>query len=900
MSINIVKSNRDKSEYTGLVLENGLRVVLISNPDINTDTVSLSVGVGSYEDGEVMGMAHFLEHMLFLGNEEYPGVGEYNKFIQENGGYSNAYTSYDHTCYFYTINNAQIDKSLDIFSGFFECPLLDKNYVNKEMNAVNSEHEKNKLNDNWREDIVMYELTNKTTPIKKFSTGTLSTLNIPDIREKVKDFMNKYYSANIMNLVIMSKTSLVSLESMVKKYFSKIKNNNVTIKREYNSVFNKQSWVDIIPIKNNNKLQITWEVDVNRSDLKYKILPFIGHILGHEGEKTFGDYLMTNQYVKRFVIGEDVFVDNKSLFNAIFSLTDEGVNRCDKIYNGLYKLIDMVKNAPKNEIQKLYEEQRTVKQLLFDYMEINDTTGYVTGISALLCISNIELSNIISHQYVYEEWSDDIYNRIMDVLKQLVPENSVGMYCSQKNETTETDKWYGVQYKLYDSMRYKLMDNMKFEFSIPKLNRFMCTDQNMLDIQKMEIPLPYKLCEKHDNIEIYWRQDITYKTPYISAIFYFENNKIVNDPKEYLICSLYSNCVSHYMNSISYEFSMSGYSVSVSISPVRTYIVCYGCPQNMKQVLLETLNYIMLLNPSIEVFNNVKKEYKKNLENARLAEPYAQVEPRYMESCIPEITNEKMLEIIDVITFDDIINYPKLCTQRRVCLLEGNIQHEQLEFLSEMILFSNNMKEKLTDQSYLKLVNPPKSYVHYNPTSSLEMNNSVGVYYNLGYSKIGVGNWLEMEVFKNIYCIGINPQFFDNLRTSQQLGYVVNLRQVIVGDSRYPYYSVRFLVQSDHKNDDYIINEIHKFVKEAVITEPQFNTIKQSYIDTLSEPFKSLIAQSEYNIKCIIKNVYTFDINKQLIQYAQNYSYENYKQTLDRFIVQNDNITTISVGHNKN
>lgn len=68
---NIQKSKIDKREYRGMVLKNGLRVMLISDVDTNRSAVCLDVNVGSWSDPpELPGLAHFVEHMLFLGTEK--------------------------------------------------------------------------------------------------------------------------------------------------------------------------------------------------------------------------------------------------------------------------------------------------------------------------------------------------------------------------------------------------------------------------------------------------------------------------------------------------------------------------------------------------------------------------------------------------------------------------------------------------------------------------------------------------------------------------------------------------------------------------------------------------------------------------------------------------------------
>ena len=63
--------------------------------------MSVSVGVGSLSDPpEWPGLAHLLEHMLFLGCSKYPGPSEYNEYLSQHGGSSNAFTGEQETSYY--------------------------------------------------------------------------------------------------------------------------------------------------------------------------------------------------------------------------------------------------------------------------------------------------------------------------------------------------------------------------------------------------------------------------------------------------------------------------------------------------------------------------------------------------------------------------------------------------------------------------------------------------------------------------------------------------------------------------------------------------------------------------------------------------------------------------------
>ncbi|PIO70558.1 peptidase, M16 family [Teladorsagia circumcincta] len=118
---NIIKSQSDQMEYRGLELTNGLRVLLISDPTTDTAAAAMDVNVGSLMDPwEIQGLAHFCEHMLFLGTEKYPLENEFYK------------------------------EALDRFAQFFITPKFAETATEREVQTIESELSKYLNDDTWR------------------------------------------------------------------------------------------------------------------------------------------------------------------------------------------------------------------------------------------------------------------------------------------------------------------------------------------------------------------------------------------------------------------------------------------------------------------------------------------------------------------------------------------------------------------------------------------------------------------------------------------------------------------------------------------------------------------------------------------------------------------------------
>lgn len=78
----IETSATDKCSYRYLTLPNELKVLLVHEPGCDKASAALDVNVGSfYDPEEIPGLAHFLEHLLFMGTEKYPDENDYSKVM---------------------------------------------------------------------------------------------------------------------------------------------------------------------------------------------------------------------------------------------------------------------------------------------------------------------------------------------------------------------------------------------------------------------------------------------------------------------------------------------------------------------------------------------------------------------------------------------------------------------------------------------------------------------------------------------------------------------------------------------------------------------------------------------------------------------------------------------------
>ena len=283
--VSVEQSPQDDRSYRYLVLPNGLSVLLCSDPSTDKSSAALDVRVGHLSDPDSLpGLAHFLEHMLFLGTAKYPDENEYNQFLNKHGGNSNAYTDMESTNYYFDCGADHLEGALDRFSQFFIAPLFTPSATDRELNAVNSEHEKNLQSDMWRSFQLSKALCRPDHSFHKFGSGNLETLGNAedgiDLRSELLAFHARYYSANVMKLVVLGKEGLPELERLVRTYFSPIENKDIRPPvfpgRPYGTE-QLAKRVSVVPVKEMRSVELTFPMREIETLYMQKPARYISH-----------------------------------------------------------------------------------------------------------------------------------------------------------------------------------------------------------------------------------------------------------------------------------------------------------------------------------------------------------------------------------------------------------------------------------------------------------------------------------------------------------------------------------------------------------------------------------------------------------------------------------------------
>lgn len=867
---NIVKSEEDKRLYRGLEMGNGLKVLLISDSTTDKSSASLDVHIGHMSDpDEIPGLAHFCEHMLFLGTEKYPLENEYSKYLQEHGGSSNAFTASDHTNYYFDVAPEFLEGALDRFAQFFLCPLFTESATDREMNAVNSEHEKNIQSDLWRLNQLDCSTSNPKHAYSKFGTGNKKTLDeIPrknglNVRDKLLKFHSDWYSANIMALVVLGKEPLDKLQELVINLFAGVANKSVKVPEWNEHPFSEnclRKQAMIVPVKDFRNLNVTFPIP----DLQpyYKTSPghYLGHLIGHEGPGSLLSDLKSKGWVNNLVGGQKTGAKGFGFFIVNFELSEEGIEHVDDIVTALFQYLHMLKcDTPQ---QWIFNECADLNKVTFRFKDKERPQNYTCYLSGLLHVYPLE--EVLSGPYLMTHYDPD---RIKLVMDKLIPDSIRVAIIGKKYEDIADKKedWYGTSYRIED-LSEELLSKWKNvtlneNLKLPPRNEFIPTNFDLVPAEEEKSSLP-ALVKNTAMTRLWFKQDDTFLLPKAVMNFEFVSPLAYLDPLHcnmaYMLVQLFRDSLTEY----AYAAELAG--LSYALTNTKYGMMLYLKGYSDKQHVL--LNKIMEKLTNFEIdpkrFEILKETYVRGLKNFQAEQPHKHA-VYYTSVLLSEHawTKDELLEATEDLKLERMEGFiVELLSKLHIeALIHGNVTQEKAIELSSIVedKLLANMKTKPLLPSQLirdrEVQLRDKSFYTYKCTNSVHSSSCIIIYYQSGLQET------YANVLVELFCQIIAEPCFNILRTQEQLGYIVfsGVRRAngVQG--------IHIVIQSD-RSPAYLDGRIEAFLymmKSYIedMSEDQFLNHRQALASRRMEKPKKLSHQTAKYWSEITSQQYNFD-----------------------------------------
>uniref|UniRef100_A0A8C1PWD4 Nardilysin a (N-arginine dibasic convertase) n=1 Tax=Cyprinus carpio TaxID=7962 RepID=A0A8C1PWD4_CYPCA len=485
---------------------------------------ALCISVGSFSDpADLPGLAHFLEHMVFMGSEKYPAENGFDAFLKRHGGSDNASTDCERTIFKFDVQRKYFREALDRWAQFFIGPLMIPDAVDREVEAVDSEYQMAQPLDSNRKEMLFGGLAKAGHPMSKFFWGNAQTLkNEPrekniNTYERLREFWRRYYSAHYMTLAVQSK---------------------------------------VVPVRKIHALTISWALPPQGKHYRVKPLHYISWLIGHEGAGSILSLLRKKCWALALFGGnsESGFDQNTtySIFSVSITLSDEGFHNFFQVIHIVFQYLKMLQSVGPQ--QRLYEEIQKIEASEFHYQEQMEPIEFVANIC-----ENMQLfpkEDFLRGDQLMFEYNPEV---ISAPLRLLTPATANILLLSPEHDGLchLKEKWFGTQYSVED-IPQEYCDLWAGDFPLnpdlhlPAENRFIATDFTLKTSDCPDTDFPVKIID-NERGRLWFRKDNKFKIPKVYARFQLLAPIIQESPKNLVLFDLFVNILAHNLAETAYD-----------------------------------------------------------------------------------------------------------------------------------------------------------------------------------------------------------------------------------------------------------------------------------------------------------------------------------------------------------
>ena len=826
------RAPNDASEYRRFVLSNGMKVILLSDPKLNESSASIAVGVGSLTDPlKRQGLAHFLEHMLFLGTQKYPDVSDFGAYLSNNGGSNNAYTARDRTNYHFEIRHAAFEGALDRFAQFFIAPLFAPQFTEREMNAVNSEHQKNLESDGWREFTLRNSLYREGHPARKFGTGSRATL-AGTTREELLAFYNRHYSANRMTLALTGKASLDQLEQWARSRFAPVPNRKLAELRYPADYLPPQAALRTLrmePIKDLRHLSLSFALPDLRQHVQSKPAELIGFVLGSEGPGSLLAQLKSEGLATSLSAGAEAETPDYGSFDMQVGLTPAGLEQRARVLERVFSAIAKLRRE--GLPAHLFKERQALARLDEQYRDKGEGMGRATMLANALMDYPIEFAERVPFLWTRQDTVAE-----QAVLAALRPDNLLVTLVAKALATDKTEQIYGTRYGYSQdagpAYAALLAPAAVAGLTLPAPNPYVPARTTLL------APQPLRLIDE-PALSMYYAQDTEFQRPMVAYALRLRLPRDRASLRTAVLLRFYEASAKEALNETTYTAAEAGLQFNLTAALEGVRLSVEGYDESAGRLLDAVAPGLVEIKLSDERFAALKERMLRELAAFDRVDAYqtlAETRRRALREF--HYRPDEQLPLAREVTLAQVREFARGLYARGKweAISYGNVGAPEASAAVRRVV-SRLQTQAVPEAELLRrrlLVSAPGEAVR--TSERLQVNNSA-----FRREFVLGGDTPELRAATLVLANYIAEPFYAEMRTRQQLGYIVAANTAADERTQFAY----FIIQSGEQPADVLEARAEAFTRQlpaqlAALPDATWNTIVAGARAKLEEKDKSI------------------------------------------------------------
>ncbi|WP_449548577.1 pitrilysin [Lelliottia amnigena] len=861
----IRKSDKDARQYQAITLDNGMTVLLVSDPQAVKSLSALVVPVGSLEDPDShLGLAHYLEHMTLMGSKKYPQADSLSEFLKMHGGSHNASTAPYRTAYYLEVENDALEPAVDRLADAIASPLLDKKYAERERNAVNAELTMARTRDGMRMAQVSAETINPAHPGSRFSGGNLDTLSDKagsPVLDALHAFRDTYYSANLMKAVVYSNKPLPELARIAAQTYGRVPNKNIERPEiTVPVVTDEQKGIVIhyVPALPRKVLRVEFRIDNNTAQFRSKTDELVTYLIGNRSPGTLSDWLQNQGLVEGIRADSDPVVNGNSGVLAISAtLTDKGLAHRDEVVAAIFSYLSLLRE--KGVDKRYFDELAHVLDLDFRYPSITRDMDYVEWLADTML--RVPVEHTLDAVNIADRYDAEA---IKARLAMMTPQNARIWYISPNEPHDKKAYFVDAPYQVNKISQQTFADWQKksndIDLKLPELNPYIPDDFTLITPSK-KYPHPELIVDEPTLRVVYTPSRYFASEPKADVSVILRNPQAMDSAKNQVMFALNDYLAGIALDQLSNQAAVGGISFSTNANN-GLMVNANGYTQRLPQLFQALLDGYFSYTPTEEQLEQAKSWYAQMMDSAEKGKAFEQaIMPVQMLSQIPYFQRETRRVLLPSITLKEVMDYrTALKTHSRPeFLIVGNMSEEQSKALAQNVRkqLGANGNEWCRNQDVL--VEKQQNVIFEKAGSSTD-SALAAVFVPTGYDEFAGSAY--SAVLGQI----IQPWFYSQLRTEEQLGYAVFAFSMSVGRQ----WGLGFLLQSNDKQPAYLWQRYQAFFPQAEeklrkMKPEEFAQIQQAVIAQMQQAPQTLGEEASQLSKDFDRGNLTFDSRDKIV-----------------------------------
>ncbi|WP_034946777.1 pitrilysin [Erwinia oleae] len=890
----IGKSEKDPRQYQAIRLDNGMTVLLVSDPQATKSLSALAIPVGSLENPRnQQGLAHYLEHMVLMGSKRYPEPDNLAEFLKKHGGSHNASTASYRTAFYLEVENDALQPAVDRLADAIAEPLLDPVNADRERHAVNAELTMARSRDGLRMAQVGAETLNPAHPSSLFSGGNLETLkDKPDgkLHDALTAFYQRYYSANLMKAVIYSSKPMDELQKIATSTFGRVENHDATVPDiSVPVVTDKQKGIIIhyVPAQPRKQLKVEFRIENNSDKFRSKTDTLIAYLIGNRSKNTLSDWLQSNGLADSIDAGADPVVDrNGGVFSISVSLTDKGLAERDRIIAAIFSYLNKLRS---DGIDKRYfDEVANVLALDFRYPSITRDMDYIEWLADMML--RVPVADTLDAPYRADRYDPQAIQARLD---GMTPQSARIWYISPNEPHNKTAYFVNAPYQVDKISAKQFSDwqaaSAKIALSLPVLNPYIPDDFTLIKPGK-KYAHPEELVNQPGLRVFYMPSQFHADDPKANITLTLRNKAAVGTAKNQVLFALNDYLAGLALDELNSQASVGGISFSTSENGGASFNAS-GFTQRLPDLMKTLLSRYATFQPDAQQLEQAKSWYLERLDAADKGKAYElAIQPAQMLSQIPYTQRNERRKLVPQVTLDDLKTYRKMLLENATpeLVVIGNMSAESVKTLgTELKTQLACAGQEWWHSQYLAI--DKKTSANLQRKGSSTDSALAALYVPLGineYDSIASSSMLSQIV---------QPWFYNQLRTEEQLGYAVFSFQMPIGRQ----WGIGFLLQSNTKQPAYLLSRFQAFYPTAekrlrALSNEDFAQYQKAMINELKQRPQTLDEEAGRFSKDFDRGNYQFDTREKVIERIAALTPTSLADFFHRAVIEPQGLTLLS------